>query len=265
MRSRRVQSGDQRPYYHPSTARWVVSGPPYEEMTVKSIRYMKNSVDRYLPISSIEDLLAGSELPPCAREPRLRRQAWTLEQLDGGCILYRQTSAQQPQSVGGIGPVMAEGSMRSLKPCVFRVELYRLTVFCPLITNFVCISQRRTHSCAKQFRNSPTMGAPKGNKFAKRNRGGGRPTLYKPNYAEIARRMCTQGATRADLADRFGVTINTIMAWQLENEEFFRLLQAGREAADERVEQKLLRARRWLHVRQRESSCRPRWGDPRAD
>jgi hypothetical protein len=38
------------------------------------------------------------------------------------------------------------------------------------------------------------MGAPKGNKFAKSNRGGGRPTLYKPQYAEIVRRMCAQGA-----------------------------------------------------------------------
>ena len=39
------------------------------------------------------------------------------------------------------------------------------------------------------------MGAPTGNKFAKGNRGGGRPTLYMPKYAEIARRMCAQGAT----------------------------------------------------------------------
>jgi hypothetical protein len=38
--------------------------------------------------------------------------------------------------------------------------------------------------------------------------------------------MCAQGATRADLADRFGVTIKTIVAWQLEHEELY-LLQAG--------------------------------------
>ena len=40
------------------------------------------------------------------------------------------------------------------------------------------------------------MGAPTGNNFAKGNRGGGRLTLYMPKYAEIARRMCAQGATR---------------------------------------------------------------------
>jgi hypothetical protein len=81
------------------------------------------------------------------------------------------------------------------------------------------------------------MGAPKGNKFAKSNRGGGRPTLYKPQYAEIVRRMCAQGATRADLADRFGVTINTIVAWQFEHQEFSASCKQGREAADDRVEQ----------------------------
>ena len=81
------------------------------------------------------------------------------------------------------------------------------------------------------------MGAPKGNKFAKGNRGGGRPTLYKCKYADIARRMSSQGATRADLADRFGVTINTITTWQLEHEEFSASCKQGREAADERVEQ----------------------------
>jgi hypothetical protein len=81
------------------------------------------------------------------------------------------------------------------------------------------------------------MGAPKGNKFAKGNRGGDRPTLYEPKYAEIARRMCAQGATRADLADRFGVTINTVVAWQLEHQEFSDSCKQGRETADDRVEQ----------------------------
>jgi hypothetical protein len=81
------------------------------------------------------------------------------------------------------------------------------------------------------------MGAPKGNKFAKGNRGGGRSTLYKLQYAEIARRMCAQGATRADLADRFGVTINTIGAWQFEHQEFSASCKQGRKAADDRVEQ----------------------------
>jgi Helix-turn-helix domain of resolvase len=82
-----------------------------------------------------------------------------------------------------------------------------------------------------------SMGARMGNRFAKGNRGGGRPTLYKSKYAEIARRMCAQGATRADLADRFGVSVNTVVAWQLEHQEFSDSCKQGRQAADERVEQ----------------------------
>jgi hypothetical protein len=80
------------------------------------------------------------------------------------------------------------------------------------------------------------MAAPKGNKYAKGNAGGGRSTLYKPKYAEIAERMCSKGATRADLADRFGVTINTVVAWQLEHQVFSASCKQGREAADDRVE-----------------------------
>jgi hypothetical protein len=49
--------------------------------------------------------------------------------------------------------------------------------------------------------------------------------------------MCIQGATRADLANRFGVTINTVVAWQHEHKVFCDSCKQGREAADERVEQ----------------------------
>jgi hypothetical protein len=90
---------------------------------------------------------------------------------------------------------------------------------------------------SKQLWGLDTMTAPKGNKFANGNRGGGRPTLYRSKFAEIARRMCAQGATRADLADRFGVTINTVVAWQLEHQEFSASCKQGRDAADQRVEQ----------------------------
>jgi hypothetical protein len=47
--------------------------------------------------------------------------------------------------------------------------------------------------------------------------------------------MCAQGATRADLADRFGVTIDTIVAWQSEHQVFFASCKLGQEAADDRV------------------------------
>ena len=80
------------------------------------------------------------------------------------------------------------------------------------------------------------MAAPKGNKYAKGNAGGGRPTLYKPKHAEIAERMCSKGATRADLADRFGVSIATVVSWQFEHEEFSSACKMGQAKADDRVE-----------------------------
>ena len=41
----------------------------------------------------------------------------------------------------------------------------------------------------------------------------GRPTLYRSEYAEIARKACTEGATNVTLAERFGVAHGTIYNW----------------------------------------------------
>jgi hypothetical protein len=66
--------------------------------------------------------------------------------------------------------------------------------------------------------------------------GGGRPSLYKRKYASIAQRMCAAGAARADLADRYGVNINTIDAWIVQYKEFSRACKVGMAEADDRVE-----------------------------
>ncbi len=50
------------------------------------------------------------------------------------------------------------------------------------------------------------MAAPVGNQFAKGNSGGGRPTAYKPEFCDIARKMCELGATDDDLAEAIGVS-----------------------------------------------------------
>ncbi len=44
------------------------------------------------------------------------------------------------------------------------------------------------------------------------------------------------GATRSDLADRFGVNVSTIDAWIFEHEVFSQACKAGRDEADARVE-----------------------------
>ncbi len=76
----------------------------------------------------------------------------------------------------------------------------------------------------------------------------GRKTLYRAEYAKQAEKLCRLGATDADLADFFGVTVRTILNWQTWHEPFFRALKSGKSAADDRVERSLyLRAVGYTH------------------
>lgn len=68
---------------------------------------------------------------------------------------------------------------------------------------------------------------------------GGRPTKYKPEYIEQARKLCLLGATDRELADFFEVAESTLNLWKLEHPEFSESLKSGKEAADERVERSL--------------------------
>jgi hypothetical protein len=61
---------------------------------------------------------------------------------------------------------------------------------------------------------------------------GGRPTTYKPEYAEIARQACMLGATNDTLAERFGVCRRTIDNWIATMPEFSVAVHQGREVAD---------------------------------
>jgi len=83
------------------------------------------------------------------------------------------------------------------------------------------------------------MPAPKGNDFAVGNPGGGRPSVYKPEFAQIAEKMCELGATDTEIAEAFGVSVRTIHSWKHEYEEFSASLKAGKSLADERVERSL--------------------------
>jgi hypothetical protein len=49
----------------------------------------------------------------------------------------------------------------------------------------------------------------------------GAPSLYSPQYIEIARKVCSNfAATNAELADILGVSIPTIMRWKSQRPEF---------------------------------------------
>lgn len=67
----------------------------------------------------------------------------------------------------------------------------------------------------------------------------GRPTDYKPEFAEQAKKLCEIGATDIELADFFGVDVRTIYNWKHSHAEFFQAVCVGKDALDARVERSL--------------------------
>ena len=54
----------------------------------------------------------------------------------------------------------------------------------------------------------------------------GRPTKYKPEFVEQARKLAQLGATDIEVADFMGVDGRTITRWKSEHEEFCLALKA---------------------------------------
>jgi hypothetical protein len=69
----------------------------------------------------------------------------------------------------------------------------------------------------------------------------GRPSKYKPEFAKIAAAMCRLGATDAQLADAFCVSVSTVNLWKVQHVEFSESIRVPKAEADERVEQSLYR------------------------
>lgn len=67
----------------------------------------------------------------------------------------------------------------------------------------------------------------------------GRPTDFKPEYAEQAAKLCGLGATDYELADFFKVDTRTIYRWKNQHEEFCQAVKVGKDMADDRVERAL--------------------------
>lgn len=67
----------------------------------------------------------------------------------------------------------------------------------------------------------------------------GRPTGFKPEVVEQARKLCELGATDVEMADFFQVAVSTFYLWKNKHPEFSEALKAGKAAADERVERSL--------------------------
>jgi hypothetical protein len=65
---------------------------------------------------------------------------------------------------------------------------------------------------------------------------GGRPSLYQPEYADLARKFCMLGATNDQLAVLLGVrSPSTIDEWIAKKSEFAEAVKAGRAVADANV------------------------------
>ena len=69
----------------------------------------------------------------------------------------------------------------------------------------------------------------------------GRPSKYKPEYAEQALKLCRLGAKDTELADFFHVSEQTINAWKEAYPEFLESLKEGKGLADAEVADKLFK------------------------
>lgn len=67
----------------------------------------------------------------------------------------------------------------------------------------------------------------------------GRPSSFKPEFVDLARKFCLLGATNEDLARNFEVAGSTIDKWIAEKPQFSGAVKAGREEADANVAERL--------------------------
>lgn len=68
-----------------------------------------------------------------------------------------------------------------------------------------------------------------------------RPSKYKAEFAKEASKLCKLGATDAQLADFFEVSVSTINLWKVQHKEFSESVKVPKAEADEKVEQSLYR------------------------
>jgi hypothetical protein len=67
----------------------------------------------------------------------------------------------------------------------------------------------------------------------------GRPTGYRPEFCDKARRFCENGATDREVAEALGIHTATYYRWRAEHAEFCEATRVGKELADARVEASL--------------------------
>jgi hypothetical protein len=83
--------------------------------------------------------------------------------------------------------------------------------------------------------------APRGNKNAIGNKGGGRPSEFRPAFLPMACKLAQLGGLDEDFAEAFGVSVQTIYEWKRRYPEFSLALKKAKEQVDAQVEKSLLR------------------------
>ncbi len=79
-------------------------------------------------------------------------------------------------------------------------------------------------------------------------RGMGRPTVYRADHPERARKLALLGLTDEEIADAFGVATSTFYLWLKEFPGFSEAIKAGKVIADAEVAESLyLRAKGYSH------------------
>lgn len=69
----------------------------------------------------------------------------------------------------------------------------------------------------------------------------GRPSKYRSEFAEQARKLCLLGATDKELADFFGISTGTLDNWKNAHPDFLSSLKEGKDLADAVVAEKLFK------------------------
>ena len=68
---------------------------------------------------------------------------------------------------------------------------------------------------------------------------GGRPSKYRPEFCEQAAKLCRLGAIDRNIADFFQVSESTLNLWKLKHPEFSESLKRSRDEIDSQVERSL--------------------------
>ena len=76
----------------------------------------------------------------------------------------------------------------------------------------------------------------------------GRPSKYRDEFADQAKKLCLLGATDEELASFFEVSRATISTWKIQHPAFLDALKAGKELADATIADSLYqRAKGYSH------------------